>query len=168
MQENTTGPIARVRVSGDGEGVTGQAGTHLLGRIANRLGIVGGLSGVMDGVTERSTARDRGIVLTQVSMMIAAGGRCLSDLATLRDQPTLFGAVASDATVWRTVNVDCGPDRLDLLPVVRQAAVRRLLDQAGKTGPMLGRAAAGQIWIWFITGAFRYAGEVNGCRAALR
>ena len=110
MRENTTGPIARVHVTGDGRGVTGQAGTHLLGRIANRLGVPGGLSEVMDGTTVRSTARDRGVVLTQLSMMVAAGGRCVSDLKTLRDQPSLFGDVASDATAWRTVNVDVDVD----------------------------------------------------------
>jgi len=130
LQENTTGPIARVHVTGDGKGVTGQAGTQLLGRIANRVGVAGGLSAVMDGVTERSTARDRGIVLTQLSMMVAAGGRCLSDLA-LRDQPVLFGDVASDATAWRTVNHDIDDDRLSALAGVRQAAVARLLADAG-------------------------------------
>ncbi len=131
MQENTTGPIARVHVTGTGVGVTGQAGTHLLGRVANRIGIHDGLSAVMDGTTVRSTARRRGTVLTQLSMMIAAGGRCLSDLKTLRDQPALFGDVASDATAWRTINNDCDDVRLDMIPGVRQAAIRRLLDRAG-------------------------------------
>jgi DDE family transposase len=35
--------------------------------------------------------------------MLADGGDCLSDLATLRDQPELFGSVASTATAWRVV-----------------------------------------------------------------
>ncbi len=131
MQENTTGPIARVHVTGDGSGVTGQAGTHLLGRIANRLGVAEGLSGVMEGTTVRSSARDRGTVLTQVAMMVAAGGRCLSDLKTLRDQPVLFGDVASDATAWRTVNDDLDVDRCGRLVGVRQAAVGRLVADAG-------------------------------------
>lgn len=134
MRENTTGPIARVHVTGDGRGVTGQAGTHLLGRIANRLGVAEGLSAVMDGTMVRSTARDRGIVLTQLSMMVAAGGRCVSDLKTLRDQPVLFGEVGSDATAWRTVNVDCDEDRLGLLAGVRQAGVARLLADGGLAG----------------------------------
>ena len=47
MQVNTTGPIARVRVTGDGSNVTGQAGTHLLGRIAGRFGVTGGLSALV-------------------------------------------------------------------------------------------------------------------------
>jgi hypothetical protein len=32
------------------------------------------------------------------------GGEHVSDLATLRDQPDLFGAVASDSTAFRAVN----------------------------------------------------------------
>jgi hypothetical protein len=36
-------------------------------------------------------------------VMLADGGDCLSDLAALRDQPALFGPVASTATAWRVV-----------------------------------------------------------------
>ncbi len=111
--------------------MSGQAGTHLLGRIANRLGVADGLSALMDGTTMRSTGRDRGIVLTQLSMVVAAGGRCVSDLKTLRDQPVLFGDVASDATAWRTVNINVDDVRRDRLPTVRQSAVRRLLVDRG-------------------------------------
>jgi hypothetical protein len=35
--------------------------------------------------------------------MLADGGDCLSDLAVLRDQPELFGPVASTATTWRVI-----------------------------------------------------------------
>ena len=35
--------------------------------------------------------------------MLADGGDCMSDLAVLRNQPGLFGQVASDPTAWRTV-----------------------------------------------------------------
>ncbi len=114
--------------------MTGQAGTHLLGRVANQIGVHAGLSQVMEGAIRRSSSRDRGTVLTQLAMMVAAGGRCVSDLATLRDQPDLFGDVASDATAWRTINVDIDHDRLDALPAVRQAAVRHLLGQADLDG----------------------------------
>lgn len=67
--------------------------------------------------------------MTQLAMTIAAGGRCVSDLRTLRDQPGLFGPVASDATGWRAVHQ---VDRVlfDELVAVRQAATRRLLAQA--------------------------------------
>jgi hypothetical protein len=36
-------------------------------------------------------------------VMLADGGDCLSDLAVLRDQPALFGPVASTATAWRVI-----------------------------------------------------------------
>jgi Transposase DDE domain group 1 len=42
-------------------------------------------------------------VLRDLAVMLADGGDCLSDLAALRDQPALFGPVASTATAWRVV-----------------------------------------------------------------
>jgi hypothetical protein len=47
---------------------------------------------------------DRGRVLADTAVMIADGGRVLSDLAVLRDQGELFGPVASDPILWRTLN----------------------------------------------------------------
>jgi len=47
---------------------------------------------------------DRGRVLADTTVMIADGGRVLSDLAVLRDQGELFGPVASDPTLWRTLH----------------------------------------------------------------
>lgn len=130
MRVNTTAPITKVVVTGDGKGVTGQAGTWMLGRLADRLGVSSGLSQAMAGTTVRSTAHDRGKVLTQLAMMIGAGGRCVSDLATLRDQPALFGQVASDATAWRTVNLDVDEQRRGGVVAVRQAAAAVLADRA--------------------------------------
>jgi hypothetical protein len=41
--------------------------------------------------------------------MLADGGETISDLAVLRNQPMLFGGVASLATTWRTLEaVDYG------------------------------------------------------------
>jgi hypothetical protein len=42
-------------------------------------------------------------VLRDLAVMLADGGDCLSDLAALRDQPELFGPVASTPTAWRVV-----------------------------------------------------------------
>jgi Transposase DDE domain group 1 len=44
-----------------------------------------------------------GAVLRDLAVVLADGGDCLSDLAVLRDQPELFGPVASTATAWRVV-----------------------------------------------------------------
>jgi hypothetical protein len=43
-------------------------------------------------------------VLAQLAVMLADGGDCVSDLATLRDQPELFGRVASTPTAWRVID----------------------------------------------------------------
>jgi DDE family transposase len=42
-------------------------------------------------------------VLRDVAVMLADGGDCLSDLAALRDQPEVFGEVASTPTAWRAI-----------------------------------------------------------------
>jgi hypothetical protein len=42
--------------------------------------------------------------MSQMVLALADGASCLSDLAVLRNQPALAGAVASEATVWRTFN----------------------------------------------------------------
>ena len=52
--------------------------------------------------------------------MLAAGGRCVTDMAALRDQPALFGAVASDATIWPVFD-GIDSDTLDVLRASRAA-----------------------------------------------
>jgi hypothetical protein len=42
-------------------------------------------------------------VLGDLAVLLADGGDCLSDLAVLREQPELFGPVASTPTAWRVV-----------------------------------------------------------------
>jgi Transposase DDE domain group 1 len=45
-----------------------------------------------------------------LAVMLADGGEAISDLAVLRDQPGLFGEVASTPTAWRTLEAiddDC-------------------------------------------------------------
>ena len=47
---------------------------------------------------------DPGKVLLDLALMLAFGGDCLADIALLRAEPGLFGRVASDPTVSRTVD----------------------------------------------------------------
>jgi hypothetical protein len=63
-------------------------------------------------------------LLGQVAVMLAAGGRCVADMAALRDQPDVFGEVASGATIWRAFDqVDTGV--LDSLRAARAQARAR-------------------------------------------
>lgn len=129
LSVNRSGAVEQVEVTGDGTGVTNQSGTHLLGRIAEQFGIAEGFSRALAGTVMRASGYDRGRLVTQVAMMLAGGGRCLSDLKVLRNQPSLFGRVASNPTAWRALH-EIDEARLEALVVVRQRACRRLLEHA--------------------------------------
>jgi hypothetical protein len=53
---------------------------------------------------QRDSGHDPGRVAVDVAVMLADGGQAIADLAVLRDQPELFGAVASDPTAWRVLD----------------------------------------------------------------
>jgi hypothetical protein len=101
MQGNATRP--RLVVTGDGRNVAGHAGSRLLCDLADALGLTAGLSAAMAPTKLRRRGHDRGRVLVDLAVMLADGGETISDLAVLRDQPSLFGDVASLATAWRTL-----------------------------------------------------------------
>ena len=92
-----------LRVEVGGHGVVSHAGAVVLRALADRTGLTGRLSGAMarPGFVP---VHDRGRVLADTAVMIADGGRVMSDLASLRDQGELFGPIASDPTLWRTLN----------------------------------------------------------------
>jgi hypothetical protein len=76
-------------------------------------------------------------------VMLADGGRCISDLVVLRDQLALFGAVASTATVWRVLDAVDGPV-LSALRAARAPARDRLwAHRAETTGRPAGTGLAG-------------------------
>jgi hypothetical protein len=87
----------------------------LIHELADRLGLTGALSRACAGAFRDVRVHDPGVVLRDLAVMIADGGDCLTHLCTLRDQPDLFGTVASDATAWRVIDrlEQVGLDRLD-------------------------------------------------------
>jgi hypothetical protein len=93
----------RLRVTTGGRGVVSHAGARLLCDLADATGLVDGLSAAMAGTKQRRRGHDRGGVLVDLAVMLADGGKTISDLATLRNQPALFGEVASTPTAWRTL-----------------------------------------------------------------
>lgn len=92
-----------LNVTGDGAGVANHAGTRLLADLADVVGLTAALSGAMAPTKQRRRGHDRGEILADLAVAIADGAETISDLAVLRDQPGLFGPVASHATVWRTL-----------------------------------------------------------------
>jgi hypothetical protein len=83
--------------------VVAHAGARLLSDLADAVGLTGGLSEAMAPTKQRRRGHDRGQVLVDLAVMIADDGEAISDLAALRDQPELFGEVASTPTAWRTL-----------------------------------------------------------------
>ncbi len=94
----------RPLISADGEGVANHAGSLLLHELADRLGLTRALSRACASAFRDVRVHDPGAVLRDLAVMIADGGDCLSHLCALRDQPDLFGTVASDATAWRVID----------------------------------------------------------------
>jgi hypothetical protein len=131
VKRNPTRP--RLRVSADGESVVGHAGARLLSDLADEVGLTAGLSAAMAPTKQRRGGHDRGGVLVDVAVMIADGGDAISDLAVLRDQPDLFGEVASTPTAWRALDA-VDEAALERIAVARAEARRQVWAAGGDPG----------------------------------
>jgi Transposase DDE domain group 1 len=103
LRVQATSPRPVVEVTADGDGIAGHAGAALLAELADRLGLTAALGWRTGQSKTRRRRHQAGRVLRDLAVLLADGGDCLSDLAVLRDQPELFGPVASTATAWRVV-----------------------------------------------------------------
>lgn len=126
----------RLQVVADATGLVSHSGSALLVGLADRLGLTQALGDAMADTRERRSAHDPGAVLCDLAVMLADGGDSLSDLGALRDQPALFGAVASERTAWRTIGaVDrAGVDRSTLMKL-RTVAKQGALDALAASRP---------------------------------
>ncbi|GAA1616213.1 hypothetical protein GCM10009789_82790 [Kribbella sancticallisti] len=91
-------------MTADGRGVASHAGSRLLADLADVTGVPQTFGEALGGLRQRRSVHDPGRVLADVAVMLADGGEAISDLAVLRDQPELFGTVASTATAWRVLD----------------------------------------------------------------
>jgi hypothetical protein len=131
LRVQATNSHARFEVTADGTGVVGHVGVALLGELADRLELTRAL-GWRAGGRSRRHRHHPGRVLRDLAVMLADGGDCLSDLAVLRDQPELFGPVASTATAWRVIErVATDPDGLARIRAARAHARARAWQQGG-------------------------------------
>jgi hypothetical protein len=112
-------------VTTDGVGVVGHAGAALLRELADRLELTGALAWRVPAAGRRRRHPDAQ-VLRDLAVMLADGGDCLSDLAVLREQPELFGPVASTPTAWRVAErLAQDPDGLAQMRLARAHARAR-------------------------------------------
>lgn len=98
-----TGLRPKIVASADGRGVVGHAGARLLADLADATGLTAAFSEALAPLRVRRGGHDPGRVAADVAVMLADGGEAIADLAVLRDQPGLFGPVASDPTAWRVL-----------------------------------------------------------------
>jgi hypothetical protein len=99
-----TQPRPPMRVKVDGKGLVSHSGTRLLADMAEVSGLQDDLSVALSPLVRRRRRHDPGRVLVDLAVMAVDGGGYSSDLAPLRDQPVLFGPVASQPTAWRLLN----------------------------------------------------------------
>lgn len=116
--------FGKVDVVADATGLSSRAGTVLLALVAQRLGLTDGLMAALEGTRERCSAHAPGRVLCDLAVMAADGGRCVSDLAALAGQPSLFGGVASVSTARRVLH-SIGPGELEGIRAARALARER-------------------------------------------
>ncbi len=84
-----------------GRGVVSQAGAITLLRTAEKTGLAAGLSAALAPWRKPLATHDPGKILLDLAVAVALGGDCLADIAVLREEPGVFGPVASDPTVSR-------------------------------------------------------------------
>jgi len=126
-----------VRADGDDQTVN-HAGAALLAETADRLGLTGALSARLAGLRQRRGGHDPGRVVRDLAVMLAVGGDALCDLRSLRDQPALFGPVASDSTAWRVIDDIAEVGLLDAVRAARAAARERAFALGARpAGPLV-------------------------------
>ena len=132
MKVNRRGCRETVEVTADGEGFCSHAGALLLVNLADRLGLTKGLGEALAGTRQRRSVHDDGQVLRDLIVTLVQGGEHLSDLAALRDQPDLFGTVASDSTAFRLLERETGQASLRVCAAhARRRASARLRSVPG-------------------------------------
>ncbi|MCA1678450.1 MAG: IS1380 family transposase [Actinobacteria bacterium] len=122
MKVQHGGRFEKVEVTADGKGLASHAGSGLLVAVADKVGLTDAFSEELAQTRERRSAHDPGEVVRDLCVMLTDGGDCLSDLGALRDQESLFGRVASNATAFRVIDSLCEEGMLDCLRAARARA----------------------------------------------
>ena len=135
----------RIRVDSAPVGAVGQAGGVLLTSTARATGLARALREALAPWRKPLAVHDPAKVLLDLAVAAALGGDCLADAALVRAEPGVYGAVASDATISRTIaTLAEDADRvLRAVAAARRAAREVAWQRAGTDAPNHGiRAAA--------------------------
>ncbi|MQY30932.1 IS1380 family transposase IS1676 [Nocardia sp. RB56] len=112
-----------LKVDGNGTGVVAQAGAVALARVAAKTGLDQALSQALAPWRTPLAVHDPGKIVLDLAMAVALGGDCAADIALLRNEPGVFGSVASGPTVSRLVTT-LAADAAKVLSALRSARAR--------------------------------------------
>ena len=134
---NNTARYPKITVSADGRGLVSQAGMLLLLEAVRATGLGAGLAAGLARWRAPRAVHDPGKIITDLVVALALGGDCLADVALLRAQPQLAGAVASDPVVSRLIGglAADAPRALRAIRAARAAARDRAWALAGGRAP---------------------------------
>ncbi|TDO45922.1 DDE family transposase [Kribbella sp. VKM Ac-2527] len=133
--EKTTGFYPCVRVDAAGSGVVSRAGGLLLADAVWVSESGAELSRALAPWRKPLARHDPAKIVCDLAVALALGGDCLADIAGLRGAPDVFGLVASNPTVSRTIDaLGADADR-----VIASGAMRE---------PTVGRQAASAVRTW--------------------
>jgi hypothetical protein len=127
----------RVQVDTSDVPAVGQAGGVLLCDTVAAAGLDTALSGALSAWRRPLAIHDPGKVVLDLALMLALGGDCLADIALLRAEPGVYGRVASDPTVSRTIDALAGdaPAALKAINSARATARAHVWALAGEHAP---------------------------------
>jgi hypothetical protein len=84
--------------------VVSLAGGLLLTETVRAVGLDRELSATLGRCRRPFAVHDPAKVITDLPVILVLGGDCLADVALLRTEPGVYGAVTSDPTVSRTID----------------------------------------------------------------
>jgi hypothetical protein len=123
--------------------VVSHAGTRLVADVADAVGLSAAFGDALGGYgPTRRVRHDPGRILTDLAVMLTDGAVTISGLAVLRDQPDVFGDVASTPTVWRLLDA-IDDTVLTELAVARARARERAWLMRAEAGRRLPASRAG-------------------------
>lgn len=138
-----TGSYPKLAVDTAGKRVVSHSGAAMLLGLIGKSGLDRALTDALAAWRKPHAKHDPAKVLLDLAVSTAIGGDCLADIAQLRAEPAVFGAVASDPTVSRIVDV-LAADSMAVLAAINiaRAQVRRWVwNQAADLAPDHGASA---------------------------
>jgi Transposase DDE domain group 1 len=144
-----SGLYPRLSVDDAGSQLVSQAGAVALVDTVRVVGLDTALSAAVGPWRKPLARHDPAKVMLDLALSLAIGGDCLADVAVLRELPAVFGLMASDPTVSRTIDALAG-DAARALAAINTARARARTQAwrlAGPDAPDFGVDAAAPVVI---------------------